>query len=429
MTSIELEPLDPITALTEKPWINQINAEQLKLLQATVCKGLSGAEVGHFLEIARGLGMNPWANEIWAAKSQGRDGGEGKLLLMVGRDGLIAHAERKFDDYAGYDAGVIYENDTFERIAPDPAGKTLRERAGVVHGQGHPSQRGAVVGAWAACERRGRPPRYFDVSLDEYMPKSEKKVQYSPWGSAVAVMIEKVPISIVHRTLCGLGSQVYLEEELARRFDAEGSVVLGEGAIEDRGALLDAIIDNIPLEQQERAKELIDEQNSLAPHSWSASKVELVFRGKRKYETSRELAAIEKTIEELRARPPLQVGDAVEDAEVVDEAVDPGETRSFGWECPHCHRGLLGESEACSGKLTERDHPLNVGAVPVVVPATADELAVAERVHAARVADLEEALAGDDLSEQQRSDAEAELDALTTAPPSEDVDGQAALEL
>ena len=397
-TSTELERVDPIEALTEKPWINQINAEQLKLLQATVCKGLTGAEVGHFLEIARGLGMNPWANEIWAAKGKGRDGEDGKLLLMVGRDGLIAHAERKFDDYAGYDAGVIYENDTFARVAPDPAGKTLRERAGVVHRQGHPSQRGAVVGAWAACERRGRPPRYFDVSLDEYMPKSEKKVQYSPWGSAVAVMIEKVPISIVHRTLCGLGSQVYLEEELARRFDAEGSVVLGEESVEDRGALLDAIIDNIPLEQQERAKELIDEQNSLAPHSWSASKVELVFKGKSVYSASVELSAIEKTIEELRARPPLQVGDAVEDAEVVDQQ----------------------EAALADMLITEADR----------YEPTADELEVAERIRAERVEELERVLKEDgSLTEQQRSDVEAELDALTTAPPSEDVDGQAPLGL
>lgn len=370
--STELERIDPIEALTEKPWINQINAEQLKLLQATVCKGLSGAEVGHFLEIARGLGMNPWANEIWAAKGKGRDGEDGKLLLMVGRDGLIAHAERKFDDYMGYEAGVVYAGDTFERVDPDPAAASIRGRAGVIHRQSKPHD-GDLLGAWAVAERRGRPPRYFYVSLDEYMPKSEKKVQYSPWGSAVAIMIEKVPISIVHRTLCGLGSQVYLEEEVARAIHGAPELA----PVQDRGALLDAIIDNIPLEQQERAKDLIDEQNSLAPHSWSASKIELVFKGLGSYRASVELEAIERTIEELKARsaiadppeaevvpPPLQVGDPVE--------------------------------------------------------ATAEELETAARIQQARVDELEEALAGDELSEQQRSDAEAELDALTAPLPEGD---------
>jgi hypothetical protein len=248
-------------------------------------------------------------------------------------------------------------------------------------------------------------------------------------------MIEKVPISIVHRTLCGLGSQVYLEEEVARALSGPPELA----PFQDRDALLDAIIDNIPLEQQERAKDLIDEQNSLAPHSWTAAKVELVFRGKSAYATSVELSAIEKAIEELRARSvsqgiaeghvrqggvlaPLQVGDEVEDAEVVE----PGETRSFGWECPHCGRGLLSESEACGGKFAEKDHPASVAAVAVVVPATPDELETAERIRAERAEELERVLAEDGaLTEQQRSDVEAELDALTTGPPVEDVDGQA----
>lgn len=409
MSSTALERVDPMGALTEKPWIDQIDERQLALLQNTVAKGLSKAEVGHLLEIARGLGLNPWANEIWAAKGKGKDGGEGKLLLMVGRDGLIAHAERKFDDYMGYEAGVVYAGDTLERADPDPSAASMRARAGVIHRQTKPHD-GDLLGAWAVAERHGRPPRYFYAALDEYMPKSDSQIKYSPWGSAVAIMIEKVPISIVHRTLCGLGSQVYLEEEVARAIHGAPEAA----APEDRNALLDAIIDAIPLEQQERARDLIDEQNRLAPHSWSAAKVELVFRGKSGYATSVELAAIESAIEELRERQPLQVGDAVEEAEVVGE----GETRSFEWECPHCHRGLLSESEACSGKLTERDHPTSMAAVARGSFPTDEQLETAERIRQARVAELEEALAVDSgLSEHQRSDVEAELDALTGPPP------------
>jgi hypothetical protein len=165
---------------------------------------------------------------------------------------------------------------------------------------------------------------------------------------------------------------------------------------EDRGALLDAIIDNIPLEQQERAKDLVDEQNSLAAGSWSASKIELVFKGKSVYATSVELSAIENAIDELRAtRPaPLQVGDAVEDAEVVADL-----------------------------PVTDDGEP------PKEPEATAEELDTAERIRTQRVNELEFDLAEADLTDQQRSDVEAELDSLTAPPPSEVDGGQVELEL
>jgi hypothetical protein len=191
------------------------------------------------------------------------------------------------------------------------------------------------------------------------------------------------------------GIPVYTPEDLegvaaSGARDGEPGGTSGRSAgPEDRGALLDAIIDNIPLEQQERAKDLMDEQNSLAPHSWSAAKVELVFKGLAGYRVSVELEAIESAILELRERSAHAEG-AVPDAEVV-----------------------------------EAPEPLQVGDP---VEATEEELDLAERVRKGRVEGLEEALAGDDLSEQQRSDAEAELDALTTPPP-EGVDGQASMEL
>jgi hypothetical protein len=98
-------------------------------------------------------------------------------------------------------------------------------------------------------------------------------------------------------------------------------------APEDRTALLDAIIDHIPLDQQSRAKELIDEMNSLAPGSWGAAKVEMIFSHKRGYSVSVELSQIERQIEELRSdrddvREVLAAPDEPEnvtDAEVVPE--------------------------------------------------------------------------------------------------------------
>jgi hypothetical protein len=318
-TGSALERVDPIQAMTEEPWINQITKAQLELVQKTVAKGLSNAETGQFLELARSLGMNPWAGEIWAAKTQGRDGREGKLLIMVGRDGLIGHAERNFADYQGYDSGVVYENDDFERFAPDPKGPTLRERAGVAHNQAHPKDRGALVGAWAVAERKGRPPRYFYADLTEYMPSGDRGTK-TPWGSTPAVMIEKVPISIVHRTLCGLGS-VYLQEEVDRAFDAEAT------AVEEPQALGEAILEFVPDVVMKQADVLMAEMNELAPGSWTTSKVEMVFKGKDEKAAMRELEAISEQIRELRERPAGLEEEDPEEAEVVPE---PGEEPGQG---------------------------------------------------------------------------------------------------
>lgn len=331
MSSTTLDRIDPIQALTETPWINQITKEQLELLQKTVAKGLNNAETGQFLELARSLGMNPWANEIWAAKGKGKDGGEGKLLLMVGRDGLIGHAERNFDDYLGYDSGCVYENDEFERMEPNPEAASMRGRAGVVHRQAHPKDRGKLLGAWAVAERRSRPPRYFYAALEEYLPVSENQRKYSPWGSAQAAMMEKVPLSFVHRTLCGLGS-VYLEEEIARaQFDVEGTAV---DETQDQGeALGDAVKQHLPDTLIKPTFRLLAEMNEVAPNSWTASKVELVFKGKDERACKAELEAIGRAVEELRARP-VAGGEEIPEAEVVEPTVSGSDEEAADSQAP-----------------------------------------------------------------------------------------------
>lgn len=42
------------------------------------------------------------------------------------------------------------------------------------------------------------------------------------------------------------------------------------------------------------------------------------------------------------------------------------------YECPICHRPLMGPNEACSGSFTERDHPPAVSAVPTQQEDTPD---------------------------------------------------------
>ena len=44
------------------------------------------------------------------------------------------------------------------------------------------------------------------------------------------------------------------------------------------------------------------------------------------------------------------------------------------YECPVCHRPLLGPNEACGGSFTEPEHPSSVMAVPAAsTPQPADQ--------------------------------------------------------
>lgn len=361
---------------------DELDKRQLAALRNTVAKGLSEVECAHFLEVAQHLGLNPWLNEIWAAKSPGRDGGAGRVLIMVGRDGLISYAEKNYDDYLGYDADVVRAGDVFQRVAPDPEGKTMRERGGVVHTYASPADRGDVVGAWAVAERRGRPVRYFYAALSEYMPTG-KKAEYSPWGKQTAAMVEKIPISYVHRTLCGLGSAVHLEEELAQVFDMEGSVVLSDE--EMSGALAEAVERFVPEGLRALAIELMEAHNELAPGSWTAAKAEMVFSGKGEAAVETELEAIQKAIQELEARPEVLLAQ-----EERDSSEEP-----------------LGES----GEPEDAE---------VIEPDVSSRVPEGERAEGVRLrmADLEQSLEDPDLSDQEREDIIAELDSLAGDLPS-----------
>jgi hypothetical protein len=70
------------------PIIDRIDPRQLDLIKRTVAiaegaQAITNAELGHFLELCAVYGLDPFAREAWIAKSK-----SGKLLIMVGRDGL-----------------------------------------------------------------------------------------------------------------------------------------------------------------------------------------------------------------------------------------------------------------------------------------------------------------------------------------------------
>lgn len=316
MTSTDVEVTDPIAELAEKSLYDRADPQKLAMLKATRMKGLSDVEVGMGLELAASLGLNPWANEVYFAKDK-----RGNILMMVGRDGLLRKAE-DFPDYRGYDAGVVYQGDDFEFVDPDPNGATMRERAGVVH-RSDPTT-GEVLGAWACAERAGRPLRKFYARIEEYRPGSDN--QYSPWKSTESVMIEKVPISVVHRTLCNL-SGVYLKEELDRALldgGERGEVVV---TAEEEQAHIAALLGDL-----EASGELIETLtmsiariNELSPAAWNLAKCQMTLPGRSEGELRRVVVQIEEEIEEAETRlakdPDVE---EVTDAQVVEDPAANG---------------------------------------------------------------------------------------------------------
>lgn len=288
-------------ALLERPIYDQIDSRKLQVIKSTVAKGASDTELAMFLELAARLDLSPFTGEIWCAKSPGRDGREGKLLIMVGRDGLLKNAER-YPDYRGYDSGVVREGDYFERVGPDPAAPTLRGRAGVVHREAHPKEAGEILGAWCVAERQNRPPRYFYAPLSEYMPEfdADWKLKKSPWGNQVSAMIEKVPISVTHRTLCGI-TGVYLQEEVDRMLQP----------VEATAAAPDPLESIEDEDARDTAREALATIHGAHPDAWPDAKLEMMLKGanmNRQHEVAAMLAR-----EAAAATPP--------DADVVDDTI------------------------------------------------------------------------------------------------------------
>jgi len=355
MTSTDVDrPLPEVGDLAEAPIFDAVDERKLALIQGTVAKNATREEVGAFLQLAAKYELDPFAHEIWCAKGKGKDGGTGRLLIMVGRDGLRKIAQR---NGIHVDGDVVHQHDRFDVVRSSDGNRTVE------HAWGRPEDRGPIIGAWAECREGGplgKPLGFFYAAISEYKPTSEGMLKYSPWGTQESVMILAAAERQALRQATPLSGLLV---------EGEGEInnerALGEGAApESRATLLDAIIDNIPIAQQDQAKDLIDEMNSLAPNSWSASKVEMIFKGKSAYNASVELTQIEKAIEELRERHALTPAEDIVEADVVEED-HRQPLAAETWECPQCHRELLSGDEACSGKLSEKDHPSNVQAVQV----------------------------------------------------------------
>lgn len=183
--------------LQRRPIIDRIDQRTLALIKKTIAVGegdsvITDAEIGHFLELCANYRLDPFAREAWIAKSK-----TGKLLIMVGRDGL-----RKIvnDNGLVMRGAVIYASDEFSAEWIDSP-QDAKEGEWAAHGNAPftrvthkrkgfgPDGRGAVVGAWSRVyDQKTRVERgYFDAPLTEYMPNNVSP--YSPWSKQVSAMM------------------------------------------------------------------------------------------------------------------------------------------------------------------------------------------------------------------------------------------------
>lgn len=225
-TDVAKVPDDTLGALGRAPIIDQIPDAQVSILAARSGGRLSRAELNAGLELAVRYGLDPWANEIWFTKGEGKNGAPGKVLIMVGRDGLRKIAERNGLLVEG---DVVRAKDTYEVEFCEPQ---PREWGGAVTGfhrvthkrSGFTEQsRGPIVGAWCRVrDDRGTERGWFEAPLSEYKPANVSS--YSPWSNQVSAMILGAAERQAIRQATPLGGLVH-EGEADRNTDDNGNAV------------------------------------------------------------------------------------------------------------------------------------------------------------------------------------------------------------
>lgn len=173
-----LAPAAPVNTELAAPLAeSRMDQARYDLIRAVAARGVEdAAQIAAFIELAAKYDLDPLAREVWCA-----DGGNGRTLVMVGRDGLRKIAHRQG---LAMDCDVVREGDSFLVVRGT-------DRSRVIEHKYSGGERGEIVGAWAEVfdPETGRQLGYYYAPLHEWMPTSEGKLKHSPWGSQTSVMI------------------------------------------------------------------------------------------------------------------------------------------------------------------------------------------------------------------------------------------------
>lgn len=278
----------------------------VRLVQSSIMPpDASNADTYFLLQLAARYKLDPFAREIWAVPTRGKNGERKGTLILVGRDGLLAVAERH-RTFRGFRNLPVYENDEFSyeaepREMPDGTFSHVRHSFKVTE------DRGKLLGAWAEAYRKDRPAVFFYAPLEQYFPKSEKKAEYSPWSTTLDVMIAKCALATSLRLAFRI-SGLYLEEEMeqARRHEPDRG---GEYVGPDYGD--DPVV-------EARLRQLFAAAEEAQPGSWLPGKVNVTLSQLESHEDRVALMAyLEQFILDRGGEVPL--ADVIESELAVDQ--------------------------------------------------------------------------------------------------------------
>lgn len=311
----------PVSELMqERPQIDLVNARRLTLLKE-MSPNTNDADIGQMLEIAFRYDLDPFAREIYCARGQRQDGGVGKLLIMVSRDGLRKVARRNGLRLRG---DVVREKDDFEiSWKPDAeAPEIAHTYQGVTD-----EQRGPIVGAWAIVyDAETKEPMGFNVApQSEYLPENENHRKKSAWGKTPSIMTLTAAERNALRQATPLSGLLTETDKI--RVLAEGDEDRVDDPTSEAGkSAIDAFIAALDLETdlKVRIRNAVHEANEVAASSYPLSKVQLTFTGISGDQAEVEVAHIEEYTEGQRARKEkaeeeARAAEEIRDAEVVEE--------------------------------------------------------------------------------------------------------------
>jgi hypothetical protein len=306
-------------ALTERPIFFTMNEERRELIRKKVSRGFrsmvpTDTELAGFLELCHRYDLDPMADEVWLSKTEGKDGREPQLLVMVGRNGLRKIARRQKLALVG---DVVHEKDVF-RVSWKRDPDTKRRELWVEHSYEGASEesRGKVLGSWAEVYREsdGAQMGYFFAPIGEYKPENEKVLKFSPWGHQESVMILTAAERTALRQATPLGGLLGEGED----------ALLGEGgdAPLDETEVIKELIQDLPDVSAGLKTELYEamqELNGLSPNAWGLGRAQMTLPGRDEESLRREVEDIRRQIAEAQARKAREATAAVE--EVTDAVV------------------------------------------------------------------------------------------------------------
>lgn len=300
----ELVTIEQSATLAQAPVLDGVHPRKLALIRKMVAENCSDAETAFFLEIIAKYGLDWEAREAWCARSKTKDGRVGKLLIMVGRDGL-----RKIVTRNGLwmDGDVIHENDEFQVVRTPDGNRTI------AHSYGLPTTRGPVVAAWAEVRLGGpdgQPMGYFIAPLSEYLPKNVS--EHSPWSKQVSVMC----------LACA-------ERQAARQATPlSGLLVEGEDEVIDGTAEEVAAPELTPGfwdDVAERAGADITIKLQKVTEDWEPARLEMTLAGLDHEGYARVLAEVGEDVRDHDPEPDPEDADVVQDVEPEDVGGEDGE--------------------------------------------------------------------------------------------------------